>query len=60
MTLDELRTDFDTIKRALQRERKMRERVPKGKAQDDGLAEIDQCLAALVRIKDQAKHCTLT
>lgn len=60
MTLDELKADFDTIKRALQRERRMRERVLKGEKLDAGIAEIDQCLVALVRIKDQAKHCIYT
>lgn len=60
MTLDELRADFETIKKTLQRERKMRETVLKGAKLDAGLAEIDQSLAALIRIKDQAKHCIYT
>lgn len=61
MTLDELKADYVRVVKTLKAERAMRERVFANKPPvlETKLEEIDAALAALERIKDQAKRAIL-
>jgi hypothetical protein len=57
MTLNEAKANLNTIYKTLRCERAMREKVIKDPArQAAGIAEIDEALAALLRIKDELKR----